>query len=385
MTELTDLQPFLTKERVIKSIRQFFDTQDFHEVLTPVLQSAVPLEPTIYPFSTVWQTIDEDQRLFLATSPERYLKRMLSLGLDNCYAIGHSFRNLENTGYQHQPEFLMLEWYRKNADYNTIMTDVERLIGQLVDQANITQAQTAKAKTAQTVNAKTMTEQVATRQALVKTPANSKNLALVYQGKLIDFTPPFPRVSLDLLWKKHIGISIADITSDDQLEEFAQRNGYSTEHATWEQLFNQIFLNEIEPHLPHESFFLIDFPARISPLCKPREDAPHLAQRFELYIAGIEIGNGNTEETDSAKVQTIFEQERVAREKDRFVQETEPAGRALADGSTKHDGDFAAPPIDTEFLSALAHMHSHQYAGIGLGVERLVMILADVADIKSLL
>lgn len=122
-------------------------------------------------------------------------------------------------------------------------------------------------------------------------------------------------MSLDRLWKKHLGISIADITSDDQIEQFAQRKGYTTQHATWEQLFNQIFLNEIEPHLPHEPFFLIDFPARISPLCKPREDVPHLAQRFELYIAGIEIGNGDHEETDSAKVQTIFEQERAVRDK----------------------------------------------------------------------
>ena len=296
MTEFTDLQAFLTKERMIKSIRQFFDARDFHEVLTPVLQSSVPLEPTIYPFSTIWQTIDGEQTLFLATSPERHLKRMLALGLDNCYAIGHSFRNLENTGHQHQPEFLMMEWYRKNADYNTIMTDVEKLVGQLVEQEKINQALTTK----------TMTAQSTTRQSITKKPANSKILSLVYQRKSIDFTSPFPRVSLDQLCKEYLGVGIADISSDDQLEQFAQQKGYSTEHATWEQLFNQIFLNEIEPHFDQQPFFLIDFPACISPLCKPREDAPHLAQRFELYVAGIEIGNGNTEETDAEKVKKVL-------------------------------------------------------------------------------
>src|SRR5258708_367510 len=112
---MTDLQPFFIREEIIKSIRSFFEEQYFHEVIIPILYSSLPLEPTLYSFSTTWKTNEGDRELYLCTSPESALKKMLAVGIGNCFAIGKSFRNLESSGPRHNPEFLMLEWYREDA------------------------------------------------------------------------------------------------------------------------------------------------------------------------------------------------------------------------------------------------------------------------------
>ncbi|MBP7876173.1 hypothetical protein KA012_04230 [Candidatus Woesebacteria bacterium] len=269
----------LVLEKTIWAIRSFFDEKNFSEVTVPVLQNAVPLEPTIAPFTSTWKTNEGEQELYLATSPERYLKKMLALGLGNCYAIGHSFRNLESAGRHHHPEFLMLEWYREDADYQQIMTDVEQLL--LSSASAVGHTATAP--------------------------------DIEYQGEVLSIQSPFRRVSLAKLFEETLGISYESIATDEQLRSVASQRGYSVTNASWEQLFNQIFLNEIEPHFGKQPFFLTAFPARISPLCKRSAQNHLVADRFELYIAGIELANGNNEESDAGKVSAVFEQERRER------------------------------------------------------------------------
>lgn len=318
--------------RTVVSIRQYLTGAGFQEVIAPVLHSTVPLEPTIYPFTTTWQRMSADTNLYLATSPERYLKMLMAHGVGNCFTIGHSFRNLENTGQTHHPEFLMLEWYRLHASSATIMDDVEQLIAQVVaDQSRIKQR-------------------------------HESTSPLIYQGKTIAMDRPFERLSLESLFCDVLGVSIADILTEESLATFAESKGFLMGEATWEQQFNQLFLNLIEPSFSNKPFFLTDFPARISPLCKRQEARPFLADRFELYIAHMEIANGNSEQVDSDELCQSFQ----------------------AEGRFREIQGGCVPPIDQAFLDSIRSLSEISTAGVGLGVERLAMILADVTDIHAL-
>lgn len=279
---MINLQPTFIREEIIKATRAFFYTKKFHEVVVPVLNDAVPLEPHLFPFETSWNTVEGEKKRYLSLSPERNLKRMLAAGIGNCFALGKSFRNLENSGSLHLPEFLMLEWYREDVDYHKIMKDTEELILYI-------------------------------QESLKKQHLSKKKLVLGWK-----------KVSLHSLFKK--------------------TGGWDEER----EVFDQIFVNKIESKFPQEPFFLIDFPTRISPLCKPQKEKPHLAERFELYINGMEIGNGNTENTDADSVRKALKK-----------------------------------PVDKTFLSALKTMNKKTYAGVGLGIDRLAMLFSGVTDIKE--
>ena len=313
--------PFLVREQVIRTTRQFFEDQDFQEITTPVLNKALPLEPNLYAFKTSWQTMKDKQTLYLSTSPEAALKKMLALGLKKVFAIGHSFRNHEPAGVEHNPEFLMLEWYRTEADHKQIMGDTEALIQFLFNQLEISKRQ-------------------------------------------FNLASPWPRFSLEQLFKQKLGVSLKEILSIEAIQVLAKSKGYALENSTWEELFNQLFMNEIETELGEQPFFLIDFPAQISPLCAPRPDKPHLAQRFEVYLNGLEIGNGNTEQTDVKLIAKHFSAEQKYRQQSNLSQ----------------------PAIDQDFLQTLTTLHQtqQQYAGIGLGVERLAMILSDQENLADI-
>ncbi len=164
------------------------------------------------------------------------------------------------------------------------------------------------------------------------------------------------------VFKKYAGLNLEDIMGDNAMWKVAADRGYNTQNATWEQLFNQIFLNEIEAKLPHDPFFLTDYPAKISSLCARRKDKPYLAERFELYINGIEIANGNTENTDAEEILDSMEKEEHYRKKRSLI----------------------CPPIDMEFIEALRKMSAKSYAGIGLGIDRLAMVLGGITDISQL-
>lgn len=300
-------QYLLVKEKVIKQIRSFFDERKFHEIVTPVFHDALPLEPTIYSFSTQWSTSERKEQFYLATSPESTLKKALASGIGNCYSIAHAFRNLESAGPLHKPEFLMLEWYREDATHEDIMTDVRDLFSAL------------------------------------------------------EIHDSFQTLSLEKLFTDHLLISIQDLTDENHMRSLAKSKGYSIEEASWEQLFNQLFFNEIEPYLPFGLLFLTDFPAKISPLAKPQKIKTFLAERFEVFFNRIELGNGNTEHLDIQTIRKHFDAEKQYR---------------IKRGLPSH-------PIDEEFLLCIQKLQQTEkpYAGIGMGIDRLVMIVGKQSSI----
>lgn len=298
---------------LLRTIRQFFYSENFTEIYPRVLNSSVPLEPTVYPFSLKWDTTVGVEQLFLATSPERALKHALAGGVGNCFAIGKSFRTIEAPSDTHAPEFFMLEWYRKGAIWTDIMEDVEKLV----------------------------------------TACCEGKTELDYQEKSIHCGLPWKRVSLIRLFREFAGCDLERLCDDSEMIRVCKSKGYKVDGASWEQLFNQIFLNEIEPEIGDDPVFLIDFPARISPLCAPQEKSELFAQRFELYIGGMEIGNGNTESCDAIAIRRTFERERTLR-----------LGK-----------NMEAPIIDEDFLESLDVMKRASYTGVGIGIERLAMIL----------
>jgi len=326
------LQPILIRSHLVKAVRHFFDDQGFEEIITPVFQTGLPTEPNIYGFNTTWKVVTDEKKLYLAVSPESSLKKMLAAGIPKCYAISKCFRNLENSGQRHNPEFLMLEWYRSNSDYIQIMNDVQQLI-------------------------------LAVKESLDAYGQRPFSPQLFYQGMMLDLESDWPRLSLPELFKKYAFLDIATIDDELSLIKAAQSKGYTTNAATWEQLFDQIFLNEIEPRLPLTPFFLVDFPARLSPLCKTQATQPYLADRFELYIAGMEIANGNNEQLNARFVKSAFEQETGIRQSQ---------GKQV-------------PPIDEEFIEALEKLEKQgqPLAGIGVGLDRLAMLMANVTNISE--
>lgn len=297
----------MLKNKIIKSIQEFFNNQNFEEVTVPILSKTVPIEPNIYPFKI--------NNYYLATSPERELKILLAKGIGDCFTISPAFRDLEQTGPIHKSEFLMLEWYRENSNYKDIMKDLEKLV------------------------------------IYIKKNLNNESLKLPSN---------FQVLSLANLFKKHLNIDFREIILNEiKLFEIAKQTNYQTKNATWQQLFDQILVNEIEPYLPREPFFLTDYPAKVSPLCQSKKDKPYLAERFEFYINRIEIANGNTENTNSQSIRKVFEKE----------------------NKTRHQ------PMDEEFLKALDVMNKSKktFAGAGLGIDRLTMIFNNLTDIHKIL
>jgi elongation factor P--beta-lysine ligase len=328
---MKNLQPLLIREQVIKSIRKFFDNQGFREVITPVLNRSLPLEPNIYSFETKWAPQNNDYSLYLQTSPEMGLKKLLASGMGNCYTIAPCFRNLEGSGPMHTPEFLMLEWYRENSDYQDIMHDTKALV-------------------------------LSIKAEVDKYLQRNPGALLEYQSQQINLNNQWQILSLVDLFSEYAKLNLENLINDDEMKLAASKKDYVTDGASWEQLFDQIYLNEIEPHLPKEPFFVTDFPARLSPLCTINKERPFLANRFEFFMFGIEIGNGNNENTNKLTIKEAFQVEENSR---------------IVNGQPKHE-------ISTEFLEAIDIIKDKSYAGIGLGVDRLAMIFADTTKIKEL-
>lgn len=325
----TQITKLLLQEQVFGAIRQFFSEQKFHEVFSAVLHQSVPLEPTLYPFQTEWQSGSQAQKAYLSTSPEKNLKAALAAGLTPCFSFGKSFRNLEQAGAQHQPEFTMLEWYRSKSNTTEIMFDVQALF-------------------------------LSVKQSLDQWKNEPATDSLIYQDQHIDLSH-WQTISLATLFEEKFKIDLAEVMTDAAMQVFAAKLGYETAQATWEQLFNQCFLNELEPRISAQPTFLIDFPARISPLCAVQSTRPYLADRFEVYVAGMELGNGNQEGTDAASVEKAFQ----------------------AETKNRHDEGLSTQPIDQAFLKDIASLAGQDCAGIGVGVERLMMLLSDTTDIRD--
>jgi lysyl-tRNA synthetase class 2 len=317
--------------RVVQAIRAFFAARDFVEVETPALQVSPGMEPHLEAFATTLVEPGEGERpRYLHTSPEFAMKKLLAAGVPRLFQLARCFRNGER-GATHHPEFTMLEWYRAGASYRDLMDDCEALL----------------------------------RHCL----AAAGRDRFVWQGRAADPAPPFERLSVADAFARHCGIDLLATAPDPaapSLERLAAAAGPLgiAPHPgdTWEDLFFRLFLERIEPRLGvGVPTILHDYPISMAALARPKPDAPHLAERFELYVSGLELANAFGELTDAAM------------QRDRF----------LADQAKKRARYGTAYPIDEDFLAALALMP--ESAGIALGVDRLAMLASGAARIDDVL
>jgi lysyl-tRNA synthetase, class II len=312
---------FRRRARIIAEIRRFFDARGFLEVETPMMHP-IPGGAAARPFVTHHNALDLD--LYMRIAPELHLKRCVVGGLERVYEINRNFRN-EGLSTQHNPEFTMLEFYQAYADYRDLMTLTEMLLSQVVR-------------------------------------AVSGGDAVAYQGKDISFTPLWPRLSLEEALVKLGGLTPQEVQNADGLRAAAAANGVPVKPAWgWGKLLVELFEARVEEQLIQPTF-VTDFPAELSPLAKVRADDPRYAQRFELYVAGLEVANAYTELNDPR------EQRR----------------RLEAQAKARAAGDEEAHSMDEDFLRALEY-GLPPTAGEGIGIDRLVMLLTDAPSIRDVI
>lgn len=318
------------KEWTIQSIRDFFIQDDFHEVETPTLLPSLPLEPGLFSLKTTWKERNID--FYLPASPESSIKKLITLGIGNCFTVTKAFRDLEDIGPTHNLEFTILEWYEMGKDYNDIAKTTQNLI-------------------------------INSFHRILEKQNKRKTNILNYQGKVIDLTPPWHRFTLLEAFQKFAKMDLSKNLDIESIVATAKLKGYNTDGvSTWEPLFDQILINEIEPNLPQDKpVFLCDYPTSLSPFCKLCPDNPGFSQRFELYIGGMEISNAYSELTDSKMLEESFKKETDFRK----------------------TNNLPYHPYDQKLIEATINFPD--CAGIALGVDRLAMLFADTNRIEDVI
>jgi lysyl-tRNA synthetase class 2 len=313
---------FFLRSRLIGEIRRFLDAKGFLEVETPILQP-IASGANAKPFITYHNYLE--QNLYLRIAPELYLKRLIVGGINRVYELGKNFRN-EGVDTTHNPEFTMLEFYCAYWDYKDLMVFTEELLSYLLNQ-------------------------------LVG------GLKITYQGKELDFTPPFKRYRYFELLEEKTGKDKDFFLRDvEGLRRLAKEVGVpKAETLTHAKLIDKVFDLLVEDEL-WGPCFVIDFPKLLSPLAKTHREDPDLVERFELFVAGKEIANAYTELNDPVE------------QKERFLEQLKE----------KEMGDEEAMSMDEDFIRALEY-GMPPTAGEGIGIDRLVMLLADVDSIREVI
>ena len=326
-----DRRPFLmARSRISAALRAWFSTRDFAEVETAVLQASPGNEAHLHAFATELITLDATRaRLYLHTSPEFAAKKLLAAGEERLFTFARVFRNRER-GALHHPEFTMLEWYRANESYEVLIDDCAALLAAAADAAE-TKSLTFRGRAADPFAAP---ERVTVAQAFDRFA--TIDLMATVSGRETD------RAALAASATGQ-GIRVAD---DD----------------TWSDIFSRILVERIEPHLGIGRATVLDeYPLVEAALARPAAHDPRVAERFELYVCGVEIANAFGELTDPAEQRRRFESE-------------------MAEKERVHGERY---PLDEDFLAALAHMPPA--SGIALGFDRLVMLATGAQRIEQVL
>ncbi len=267
-----DLQTLSTRSRIIRLIRRWFDEHGFTEMHTPRLVGLPGQEPYLEPF---WTEVSEangtKHPAALITSPEYAMKRILAEGFDKIYDLGPCFRNDEPWDGTHDPEFLLLEWYRRDAGLADLMRDTEEMI----------------------------------RWVAAQLPTMRFSFP----------SAPFRRFTVEEAWRQVAHIEIAPLLGDrEALVRVCRDRGQTvSETDSWDDLYFKIFLSEIEPKIGEEPTFLTRYPASQAALARRSVDDPRWADRVELYIGGLELANGFAELSDVDEQRKRFEEERSTR------------------------------------------------------------------------
>jgi lysyl-tRNA synthetase class 2 len=314
-------ETFVTRARMVQAIREYLDGEGFVEVETPVLQPIYG-GAAARPFTTYHNQLKQD--LYLRISFELYLKRLLVGGLERVYEIGRDFRN-EGVSFKHNPEFTQLEWYEAYADYNDVMKRVEAML-----------AHVARRLTGSTV--------------------------ITYQGQQIDLAPPWRRITLRDAIIEYADIDYTQFSTAEALANAMRAMGHRPESTSNRgKLIDSLLGNHVEPNLIQPTF-VTEYPIEISPLAKKTAGDPTTVERFEYFIAGMEMGNAFTELNDPLDQRARME----------WMQQL-----YAADDEERH-------PVDEDYLLAMSYGMPPN-GGFGTGVDRLAMLFCDQNSIRDVL
>jgi lysyl-tRNA synthetase class 2 len=311
----------LTRIKAIQKIRDFFTQRDFIEVETPMLHP-IPGGATAKPFKTHHNALDME--LYMRVAPELFLKRLVIGGLERIFEINRCFRN-EGISTQHNPEFTMLEFYQSYATYEDMIKMTEELLCSMIKEIH-------------------------------------GGLRFAYQGKELDFTPPWRRIRFNDSLLEYGKVDPAILKDPSKAIEVAKKLGLEMQKGTSHgRALADLFKEMVEPQLLQPTF-VIQYPTEVSPLSRRNGNDPEVVDRFELFIAGREIANGFSELNDPVD------------QRERFVQQMKERG----------DEADAVLTLDEDFLRAL-EFGMPPTAGEGIGIDRWVMLLTDAPSIRDVI
>jgi lysyl-tRNA synthetase class 2 len=310
------------RSRIISEIRKLLESKGFLEVETPMLQT-IAGGAAAKPFKTHHNTLDID--MYLRIAPELYLKRLIVGGIsERVFELNRNFRN-EGISPRHNPEFTMIELYQAYADYNDMMDLAEEIFTTVAQHVLGT-------------------------------------LKVSFQGKEIDLTPPWPRKTMVECVQEATGIDFNAIQTDEEARKIARDLHVEVEdYETWGSVVEQIFEIKVEETLI-QPIHIIDYPREISPLAKEHRDNPRLVERFETRINGWEVSNAFSELTNPLDQRQRFEDQLAQRE----------------------HGDEEAHQMDEDYVTALEY-GMPPCGGMGIGIDRLIMLLTDSANIRDVI
>ena len=304
-----------------EAVRAYFNNEGFLEVKTPVLVEHPNLDPNIRPIPvSITDPTGNSRMHWLHTSPELTMKKLLARGSGSVYQITPAFRDEELTKL-HRQEFSMLEWYRVDADYEDAIRDTIRVIRSVCS-------------------------------------AVMDDEELVFGGRHYDLADQWDEITMAEAFERYAGVKT--LAHDDLLEALEDLNYRVDPGLTTEDLFFHLYVHSVEPCLGIDAPTIIkDYPSFLGTMARPREDDRHVLERFEVYIAGLELANGYSECDDTAELQARMEK---------------VAADLAADG-------VAGLTVDDEFLEAMDDLPA--CAGVSLGMDRLAMLVLDAPDISQ--
>ncbi len=328
-TDKSRLEILKKRAKIISSTRKFFEEKGFLEVETPSIAKTPDPNPNIETFKTTFKARGaNDVELFLSSSPEHHMKIILCSGIEKIFQVTRFFRNGE-TGVQHNHEFTGLEWYQTGIDYKGVMETCEELL-------------------------------------LFLSMSLHGTDKILYQGKRLDLSGPWPRITVNEAFIEFAGIDLRKCTNTTEFKKIAKLKKELAvfEHDTWETLFFKTYIHYVEKKLTGDKpIFLTDYPVKLSSLARVKPGDPLFVERFEIFAGNMELGNAFSELNDPVE------------QKKRFIEDLQKKYPNIGEDEL---------PVDYKLLNALEY-GLPPCGGIAMGLDRVIMLLLNCADIKDVM